>query len=391
MFSIYDGRAEFYQWDLDRKLIVNDNTIKQVHFCNKTDECSLVCDTYADGSLTVVDVPNILLQSDWRINVYGYTGDYTKHSAVFKVNRRTKPADYIYTETEVFNYQTALDAATAALDAVAVDTLKKANPVSVKSMDGTEISELITWLYESSKNVLADGKWSDLANWEIVEPNWEIESEYEMRYYIDGLATGEFIFNGVMSGSIDIGSANMCCVDDGGNIGEWIIDIPVCDGEITQSGEFYDFYSNGKAVIVIRAYGPQNYLTNMELWSNPHYEFYDGSQLEITVIQDGNETTYNADTISLDWFPGMGYNWLTGRGIDIDGIEIEPDEWGSYCGNAYPELAKLTNATIKSKIGTLAINYKAYPTEAVNNLQAQIDSLKSDIESLKQKIKNMGW
>ena len=42
MFKIYDGRSEFYQWDLNRKLIISDPTIDEVHFCNKTDNCSLV-------------------------------------------------------------------------------------------------------------------------------------------------------------------------------------------------------------------------------------------------------------------------------------------------------------------------------------------------------------
>lgn len=113
MFSIYDGRASFYQWDLDRKLIVNDNSISEVHFCNKTDDCSLVCFTYEENGLTVVNVPNILLQTDWRINVYGVDRNYTKHSACFNVLKRSKPADYIYTDTEVITVEKAVDNAIA--------------------------------------------------------------------------------------------------------------------------------------------------------------------------------------------------------------------------------------------------------------------------------------
>lgn len=104
LFSIYDGRQKFYQWDLDRKLIVDDNTINEVHFCNRTDECSLVCEVYDLDGKRVVNVPNILLQTDWRINVYAYDENYTKHNEVFEVVRRSKPADYIYTETEIKNY-----------------------------------------------------------------------------------------------------------------------------------------------------------------------------------------------------------------------------------------------------------------------------------------------
>ena len=104
MFSIYDGRQNFYQWDIDRKLIVDDNTINEVHFCNRTDECSLVCEVYDLDGKRVVNVPNVLLQTDWRINVYGYDKNYTKHNEVFEVVRRSKPADYVYTETEIKNY-----------------------------------------------------------------------------------------------------------------------------------------------------------------------------------------------------------------------------------------------------------------------------------------------
>ena len=101
MFKIYDGRDTFYQWDLNRKLIIDDNSINQVHFCNKTDDCSLVCDVYEEDGKRLVDVPNILLQEDWRINVYAYDKEYTKHCKKFDVVARTKPDGYVYTETEV--------------------------------------------------------------------------------------------------------------------------------------------------------------------------------------------------------------------------------------------------------------------------------------------------
>lgn len=104
MFKIQDGRDSFYQWDLDRKLIVEDPEVKEIHFCNRTDDCSLVCETYTEDGLTLVNVPNILLTTDWKIRAYGYAG-YTKYEKCFEVVSRTKPADYIYTETEVRNYE----------------------------------------------------------------------------------------------------------------------------------------------------------------------------------------------------------------------------------------------------------------------------------------------
>lgn len=101
MFRIYDGRDYFYQWDIDRKIIVEDETITEVHFCNRTDDCSLICEVYSEGNLRVANVPNILLQDNWRINVYAYDGSCTKHATKFEVKSRTKPSDYMYTETEI--------------------------------------------------------------------------------------------------------------------------------------------------------------------------------------------------------------------------------------------------------------------------------------------------
>lgn len=101
MFKIYDGRTHFWQWDIDCKLIVEDASIKQVHFCNRTSDCSLVC-IVDDQQL--VDVPNILLQSDRDIHVYAYDGA-TKYEEVFKIFARCKPSDYVYTETEVATWE----------------------------------------------------------------------------------------------------------------------------------------------------------------------------------------------------------------------------------------------------------------------------------------------
>ena len=109
MFKIYDGRSHFYQWDIDRKLIVEDASISEVHFCNQTDNYSLVCKTYIEDGLNLVNVPNILLQNDWRINVYAYDTNYTKFSERFDVIQRCKPEDYVYTETEILNYNTLSD------------------------------------------------------------------------------------------------------------------------------------------------------------------------------------------------------------------------------------------------------------------------------------------
>ena len=116
MFKIYDGRSDFYQWDLNRQIVLSDPTINEVHFCNKTSDCSLVVAVYEKDGLRLADVPNILLQTDWPIRVYAYCGDcYTKTSDTFKVIARTRPDDYVYTETEVKRWEDVAAKAEAAL------------------------------------------------------------------------------------------------------------------------------------------------------------------------------------------------------------------------------------------------------------------------------------
>ena len=101
MFRIADGREHFYQWDLDRQVVVDDPSIVEVHFCNRTEDVSLVVEV-VDG---LANVPNILLQSSFDIRVFGYDGKATRHDAVFKVKAKTKPSDYVYTETEIKSYE----------------------------------------------------------------------------------------------------------------------------------------------------------------------------------------------------------------------------------------------------------------------------------------------
>lgn len=104
MFTILDGRKHFYQWDIDRKLIVADKSIEEVHFSNRADGEALICATYLQGDVLLVDVPNILLQDNWRITAYAYDENHTRYEKTYDVKRRSKPADYVYTETEVKNY-----------------------------------------------------------------------------------------------------------------------------------------------------------------------------------------------------------------------------------------------------------------------------------------------
>jgi hypothetical protein len=108
--EINGANQHFWQWDVNRQLIVNDAVCGEVHFCNGTTDCALVCAIYEEDGRRLVNVPNILLQSDNPLTAYLYVkGEdecLTQHRQTFKVFRRNKPADYIYTETEIKLWET---------------------------------------------------------------------------------------------------------------------------------------------------------------------------------------------------------------------------------------------------------------------------------------------
>ena len=133
MFKILDGRQAFYQWDIDQRVVVEDRSITQVHYCNRTDDCALICECYELDGKWVADVPNILLQDNWRIRVYAFDGCATKHEKRYDVIARSKPDTYVYTETEVLSYETIskrMDAIEGDIDGVVRDYLEE-NPIEV--------------------------------------------------------------------------------------------------------------------------------------------------------------------------------------------------------------------------------------------------------------------
>ena len=146
MFQIENGRERFWQWDANQRLIVSDASISEVHFYNGTEDRALVCEVYEENNRRVVNVPNILLQDSWVIHAYAYLNDYTKVEERFKVVARAKPANYIYTETEVLNYNTLadrIDNVNNNIGASIEDYLQK-NPVEVDLSNYALKSEIPT-------------------------------------------------------------------------------------------------------------------------------------------------------------------------------------------------------------------------------------------------------
>lgn len=100
MFAIANGREALWQWDLNQQLTVA-GSCTEVHYLDKGSPSTLTV-AVKDGK---ADIPNVLLQRPGRLVVYAYIVDaqdhHTKVCETFGIAPRPKPAEYVYTETEV--------------------------------------------------------------------------------------------------------------------------------------------------------------------------------------------------------------------------------------------------------------------------------------------------
>lgn len=125
MLTLNDGRSELWQWDTGRKLSAPEEC-SQVHFSNKVFGRSIDVEV-VDG---IAIIPDILLQTDKDLDAWAFVGTaengYTKIGKVFKVNKRNKPADYVFTPPE----QTTLADLVDRIDKIE----KSQDPDAIKNM-----------------------------------------------------------------------------------------------------------------------------------------------------------------------------------------------------------------------------------------------------------------
>lgn len=95
MFKIYDGRTNFWQWDLNQKLIVLDQNVTEVHFTNRNLTHSVPKRVYEYKEKRVCDVPNDLLQIPRNLVAYAYADGAVIKMVKFAVAKRPMPSDYI--------------------------------------------------------------------------------------------------------------------------------------------------------------------------------------------------------------------------------------------------------------------------------------------------------
>lgn len=114
---LHENKETLYQWEVNQKLIVENELVKEVHFSNATTPKALVVEV-VEG---MAEIPNILLQSNFDIKAFGYCGQSVRESYVINVIARAKPEDYVYTETEVKSYEALEERVTALEEGGSVD------------------------------------------------------------------------------------------------------------------------------------------------------------------------------------------------------------------------------------------------------------------------------
>lgn len=155
MFAIANDRKSLWQWDLNQQLTVAGDCT-EVHYLDRGAPSTLTV-AVKDGK---ADIPNILLQKAGRLVVYAYIIDaqdhHTKVCETFGIAPRPKPAEYVYTETEV---KTWSDLQSQIGDLANLVTEEKENLVAAINEVAADMSEgvaLDTTLTQSGK--AADAK-----------------------------------------------------------------------------------------------------------------------------------------------------------------------------------------------------------------------------------------
>ena len=104
MLKITDGRDHLYEWDTNRSLTAVDlPDLHHVDFVKVGYEPMTVVPVD-----NIVNIPNILLQNSLSFVCFIVSidekGTLTTSKQIFRVEARQKPADYVYTETEIYTW-----------------------------------------------------------------------------------------------------------------------------------------------------------------------------------------------------------------------------------------------------------------------------------------------
>ena len=107
MITLLDDRL--YQWDSGQKVMLTDvdamaTEVHFAHYCASNLALIVPVKTTAVGG-KYAEIPNNLLCEAKTLCVWTWAEDKTITGVRFKVEPRVKPADYVYTPTDVLNFE----------------------------------------------------------------------------------------------------------------------------------------------------------------------------------------------------------------------------------------------------------------------------------------------
>lgn len=97
-----------YQWDSARQVVLTEEDAEatQVHFAQYCSAATaLVVEVRDEDGAKVADIPNAYLTEHKDICIWTWLDDQTISGTRVKVKPRARPVDYVYTPTEVLNYE----------------------------------------------------------------------------------------------------------------------------------------------------------------------------------------------------------------------------------------------------------------------------------------------
>ena len=126
MLKLKDGRKELYQWDVGVVADVAEENINEVHFSNLRYGVSFNIEVQ-NGTVTI---PPEVLQSGADVFCWAFVrqenGGDTKKEQIFNVEKRPRPADYIYEPTDVLTWE-ALKKQIEEVEKGTIPTMDKVN------------------------------------------------------------------------------------------------------------------------------------------------------------------------------------------------------------------------------------------------------------------------
>ena len=113
MIRLESNKSVLYQWDLNMRVILtNVPAGTEVHYSNASynmDENCITVVSYSENGCVYADIPNKILQTSGVVLAYIYIQDedkaWTEFETEILVLPRKKPADYVYTETEIKTFE----------------------------------------------------------------------------------------------------------------------------------------------------------------------------------------------------------------------------------------------------------------------------------------------